>query len=168
MLVSVPTTATALSDDSDATLVDSETGDSSDESDCETHARRWQRHDGCTAETVTAARLNVKAGGFKHSADDDDDFMMLEHVDLNEPGSAPAGRCPSSIALAGGRAGAHCPPWQTNWYRRWELLLELMRHDRERAATASPSPPVTPRAGGRKPHFYFAGDDESDSWMEMS
>ncbi|KAI5893190.1 uncharacterized protein SCHCODRAFT_02247103 [Schizophyllum commune H4-8] len=167
MLVSVPTTATSLSDDSDVTLVDSETGDSSDDSDCETHAGHWQRRGACIIGAATVASMNIKASAFKHSTEDDDDFMMLEDVNLNESGPASAGRCPSSVALAGGRAGAHCPPWQTNWYRRWELLIELMRHDRERATVATPSPPQTPRPSGRKPHFYFAGDDESDGWSEL-
>ncbi|TRM67479.1 hypothetical protein BD626DRAFT_478926 [Schizophyllum amplum] len=166
MLISVPTTATTLSDDSDVTLVDSDASDSSGDFDGETHAGRWQRRGGCVVGASTVACMSYKAGGSKHTPDDDEDFMMFEHVDLDEHGPAAAGRCPNSVALADGRALSHCPPWETNWYRRWELLIDLMRADRERAA-ASPSPPVTPRSSGRKPQFYFAGDDEGDGWSEV-
>lgn len=64
---------------------------------------------------------------------------MVE-IDLREPGdvsipSAPKAlpKSSSTSKLDDNDGASTCPPWETSWYKRWQLLVELVRLDRERA-----------------------------------
>ncbi|KAJ7240456.1 hypothetical protein C8J57DRAFT_1370865 [Mycena rebaudengoi] len=61
-------------------------------------------------------------------------------------------------SLAHGKSPLPPPPhWETSWYKRWELLIEL--HHK----SMPPSPPAV-----RSPRFFIGDDDEQDdeSWSE--
>ena len=102
---------TILSDDSESTLVESENEEFSssffDEAD------------------VTIEQVEVA---------EDDDFFLMEDVDLN-----PTPRLDSSQKFANGppspsmHSAKTSPSWETNWYRRLELLLSItqMEHNRQ-------------------------------------
>ncbi|KAJ7927493.1 hypothetical protein B0H13DRAFT_1861257 [Mycena leptocephala] len=63
------------------------------------------------------------------------------------------------------------PRWETSWYKRWEVLLELVRLDteRERAQQQIPADPTSSLAV--RPPRFFIGEDEyegegDESWSE--
>jgi hypothetical protein len=63
------------------------------------------------------------------------------------------------------------PRWETSWYKRWEVLLELVRLDteRERAQQQIPADPASSLAV--RPPRFFIGEDEyegegDESWSE--
>ncbi|KAJ7073535.1 hypothetical protein B0H15DRAFT_868777 [Mycena belliarum] len=57
------------------------------------------------------------------------------------------------------------PRWETSWYKRWEILMELVRLDTERERAQHP-PPAPPAA--RSPRFFIGeeDDDGDESWSE--
>ncbi|KAJ7640872.1 hypothetical protein DFH06DRAFT_1477785 [Mycena polygramma] len=72
------------------------------------------------------------------------------------------------------RSSASLPPpqWETSSYKRWEILLELMRIDteRERAQRGPEEPQPEPTVSAARPPRFFIGEDDLDegdeSWGE--
>ncbi|KAJ7461863.1 hypothetical protein B0H11DRAFT_2285830 [Mycena galericulata] len=63
------------------------------------------------------------------------------------------------------------PRWETSWYKRWEILIELVRLDteRERAQRMGLDPSPPPCALAVRPPRFFIGEDEDEndeSWSE--
>ncbi|KAF9455920.1 hypothetical protein BDZ94DRAFT_500867 [Collybia nuda] len=55
------------------------------------------------------------------------------------------------------------PPWITCWYRRWDLLTELVRNDRE--PPTEPHNPSTTSSNNTKSSKFYLADDES--WSDV-
>ncbi|KAJ6595687.1 hypothetical protein DFH09DRAFT_1272970 [Mycena vulgaris] len=102
----------------------------------------------------------------------------LEEVDLgmdkdvkalvSSPRSRPAVYLSSKRPL-GLCASASAPPprWETSWYKRWEILIELVRLDTERERALHP--PVPSAALAVRPPRFFIGEEEDEndeSWSE--
>ncbi|PPQ75284.1 hypothetical protein CVT24_007350 [Panaeolus cyanescens] len=67
------------------------------------------------------------------------------------------------------QAKMHNPaqPWQTNWYRRWELLVDLTKREREHQLASPCSCPATPtKEGMGKGHKFFLSTSHSDDEEE--
>ncbi|KAJ7634709.1 hypothetical protein FB45DRAFT_865375 [Roridomyces roridus] len=112
---------------------------------------------------------------------DQSDDGTLEEVDLDgkkhdheksyTPSPPPN---PSPIYLSSKRQGkVPLPHWETSWYKRWEILIELVRLDTEReraqqqqlAESQQSSSP--PSLAVRTPRF-FIGDDEDENECDES
>ncbi|KAF9047456.1 hypothetical protein BJ165DRAFT_1103732 [Panaeolus papilionaceus] len=91
--------------------------------------------------------------------EDDDEILSM-----SPPTTPTAPKRPSTPVRA-------CTPrqsWQTNWYCRWELLVDLTRKGRNHKHSSSCSCPTTPvTEGSVKGHKFFLksvhSDDEDDS-----
>ena len=53
-----------------------------------------------------------------------------------------------------------CPPWTTSWYRRWDLLLHLVRHDQDNAVMTDIRDNFLPVTTTKTPMFFIGDDDE--------
>jgi hypothetical protein len=192
--------STGFSDDSDMTLVESE---SEGELDGEvvrveggTNGRDVEGEEGM--EDVTMEEIDANGDCWEEKAksfERESAFMTLEAMNV-DPGPSstphnpehysrlskdkaspkPKPQHPSQSAYsspASERTPAmisNLPPWETNWYKRWELLIELVKldRDRERAKLDSASSSAYVKAPGgnndaKLPRFYFAGEgDEVD------
>ncbi|KAJ6588793.1 hypothetical protein B0H19DRAFT_1101169 [Mycena capillaripes] len=78
----------------------------------------------------------------------------------------------SKRALALSRSSLPPPPWETSWYKRWEVLLELVRLDTDRERARQGSDPGTLASDSSlavRPPRFFIGDEEDEgdeSWGE--
>jgi hypothetical protein len=53
-----------------------------------------------------------------------------------------------------------CPPWTTSWYRRWDLLLHLVRHDQDSAAMVDVRDDSFSVTTAKTPMFFIGDADE--------
>jgi len=101
--------------------------------------------------------------------------LDMDKEDVKSPISPCRSRPSSSSYLKRPLALASQPPsphWETSWYKRWEVLIELVRLDteRERAQQTGLEPSPPPRSLAVRPPRFFIGEEEEDesddSWSE--
>ncbi|KAF4583560.1 hypothetical protein AB1N83_012057 [Pleurotus pulmonarius] len=75
---------------------------------------------------------------------------------------------PSVARSLGYRHKSRSVGWETDWYRRWDLLTDIIRLDRDYSSRQSASPKASCSSlGDTSRRFFFAVDDEGDddrSW----
>ncbi|KAJ7485497.1 hypothetical protein FB451DRAFT_1554398 [Mycena latifolia] len=132
-----------FSDDSDETLVESES----------------ERDVRSEDETLEEVDLDMDK--------DDKDLKAPVSPPRSRPAYLTSKRPPTLFASTS--PSAPLPRWETSWYKRWEILIELVRLDteRERAqhmAHKSPSPSLAVRT----PRFFIGEeeDENDESWSE--
>ncbi|KAJ7037887.1 hypothetical protein C8F04DRAFT_384649 [Mycena alexandri] len=74
------------------------------------------------------------------------------------------------------------PVWETSWYKRWEVLLELVKIDTERERVSRSGPTIAPNSNSvstpapaskelavRAPRFFIGepDDDDEEQWDEI-
>ncbi|KAF4583562.1 hypothetical protein EYR38_002315 [Pleurotus pulmonarius] len=70
---------------------------------------------------------------------------------------------PSVARSLGYHHKSHSVGWETDWYRRWDLLTDIIRLDRDYSSRQSASPKASCSSlGDTSRRFFFAVDDEGD------
>ncbi|CAK5274805.1 unnamed protein product, partial [Mycena citricolor] len=119
---------------------------------------------------------SMSSAGFSDDSDHtlvdgEDSIGSLVEIDLDGDKIPMSSTPPSSSAMLAQQGKPHEQPrprWETSWYKRWEVLIELMRLDATKGGQVPP--PCRPV---RSPHFFIEDDDENDdtwdeeNWDEM-
>lgn len=137
-------TSLQFSDDSDTTLVDSDSD--SDNSPCRGRPVRdgdsplWERAEsqGIGSSFLPSPDRSPSKGSHKRSRSGRSPYKIQ---------AFPESRSQSSDLTR--------PPWTTCWYRRWDLLMHLVRHKPE--ASGGSSSVANPKA---QPKFFIGDEDE--------
>ncbi|KAF4583561.1 hypothetical protein EYR38_002314 [Pleurotus pulmonarius] len=176
-------TSSGASDDSDVTLVESDIDVDEDMEPVEEPTLNDMEDTSVSMERPPDAFLSAETSSSK-GRDTSDNTILKPHPPSSPKSSPKSSRVslsshtksrfasrppyfnpsfPSVARSLGYHHKSRSVGWETDWYRRWDLLTDIIRLDRDYSSRQSASPKASCSSlGDTSRRFFFAVDDEGD------
>ncbi|KDQ31733.1 hypothetical protein PLEOSDRAFT_1100263 [Pleurotus ostreatus PC15] len=176
-------TSSGASDDSDVTLVESDIDVDEDMEPVEETTLNEMADTSVSMESPPDAFLSAETSSSK-GRDTSDDIIHKPHPPSSPKSSPKSSRVslsshtksrfvsrppyfnpsfPSVARSLGYHQKSRSMGWETDWYRRWDLLTDIIRLDRDYSSRQSASPKASCSSlSDTSRRFFFAVDDEGD------